>query len=108
MINTGWTGGAYGVGSRIKLKYTRAIIDAIHDGSLAKEEYEELPVFGFQFPKKCKDIPAEVMNPKLGWKDPAKYDDELNRLASKFLKNFDQYSGQLSDEVLSGGPRAPQ
>jgi phosphoenolpyruvate carboxykinase (ATP) len=105
LLNTGWTGGPYGVGSRIKLKYTRAMIDAIHDGSLAKQEYEEMPVFGLQFPKKCANVPDEVLNPRSGWPTTTKFEEAVNKLAQRFFKNFEQYEGQLTDDVLQGGPK---
>jgi phosphoenolpyruvate carboxykinase (ATP) len=105
LLNTGWTGGPYGVGSRIKLKYTRALIDAIHDGSLIKEKYEALDTFGLRYPTKCKNVPDEVLNPRTGWSDPAKFDDAVNKLAQRFVLNFKQYDGQLSPDVLSGGPK---
>jgi len=105
LLNTGWTGGAHGVGSRIKLKHTRALIDAIHDGTLIKEQFEELGVFGLRFPSKCKNVPSEILNPRSGWTDKAKYEDALNKLAQRFLLNFKQYDGQLGPEVLAGGPQ---
>ena len=74
LINTGWTGGKYGTGSRIKLKYSRAIIDAIHDGSLDNVDCETMDVFGIQIPKSCPGVPKEILNPRDTWDDKEAYD----------------------------------
>jgi len=104
LLNTGWTGGAYGEGSRISLKYTRAMIDAVNDGSLENSEYEEMPIFGLRIPKTCNNVPDQLLNPMKSWSDTEKYNRELLRLAKRFEDNFAQYEGQTSSDVLSGGP----
>jgi len=108
LLNTGWTGGAYGEGSRISLKYTRAMIDAVNDGSLEKSEYEEMPIFGLRIPKTCNNVPDQLLNPMKSWSDTEKYNRELLRLAKRFEDNFAQYKGQTSSDVLSGGPVLPK
>jgi phosphoenolpyruvate carboxykinase (ATP) len=105
LVNTGWSGGAYGVGSRIKLKYTRAIIDAIHSGALANVATVEDPVFGFQVPTTCPDVPAEMLAPRNTWADKAAYDDKAKRVAGLFRENFKKYEAQASAEVRGGGPK---
>ncbi|MCB0717711.1 MAG: phosphoenolpyruvate carboxykinase (ATP) [Bacteroidetes bacterium] len=104
LVNTGWSGGAYGVGSRISLKYTRAIIDAIHDGSLAESPTVTDQVFGFQVPTSCNGVPAEVLIPRNNWNDVSDYDRTARKLANLFVTNFERYASGVSDEVLSAGP----
>ncbi|CAN5845043.1 phosphoenolpyruvate carboxykinase (ATP) [soil metagenome] len=105
LVNTGWSGGAYGTGSRIKLKYTRAIIDAIHSGALASVATAEDPVFGFQVPTSCPDLPAEILQPRNTWSDKAAYDDKAKKVATLFRENFKKYEAQASAEVRAGGPK---
>lgn len=88
LVNTGWIGGGYGVGSRIKLKYTRAIIDAIHNGSLEKATYTKDPLFGFDVPTECAEVPAEILIPRNAWADKASYDATAQKLAGLFIANF--------------------
>lgn len=106
LVNTGWTGGSYGSGSRIKLKYTRAIIDAIHDGSLAQSPTVIDPIFGVAVPTECPNVPSELLVPRNNWEDKAKYDATASRLAQLFNKNFEKYASGVSDEVLKAGPTA--
>jgi phosphoenolpyruvate carboxykinase (ATP) len=105
LVNTGWSGGAYGVGSRIKLKYTRAIIDAIHNGSLANVECVEDPVFGLSVPKSCPEVPAEMLVPRNTWADKAAYDEKAKKVASLFRENFKKYEAHASAEVRGAGPK---
>ncbi|QDT65710.1 phosphoenolpyruvate carboxykinase (ATP) [Calycomorphotria hydatis] len=105
LVNTGWSGGGYGEGARMKLKLTRAIIDAIHSGELAKAPTVVDPVFGFGIITECKDVPAEVLQPKQTWADPAKYDETANKLAGLFIKNFEKYSADCTAEVINAGPK---
>ena len=105
LVNTGWTGGPYGEGHRMSIKHTRAIIDAIHDGSLAKASTTEDPIFGLAIPTRCANVPDEVLIPKNTWKDPAKYDQTAKKLAGLFHENFKKYADQASREILSAGPR---
>lgn len=105
LINTGWSGGAYGTGERIKLRYTRAMITAAMDGHLDKVEYKEHEVFGLQMPTSCPDVPGEILDPKATWTDKAKYDTKAFDLAEKFVKNFKQFEAHTSEEILAAAPR---
>lgn len=104
LVNTGWAGGAYGTGERMSLKYTRKVIDAIHDGSLAKTSTETLPVFDLQMPTTCEGVPDEFMIPYKAWADRDAYDATLNKLAGMFSENFRQKYSDVSEEIKSAGP----
>ena len=108
LINTGWTGSSYVAGGkRCPLKYTRAILDAIHDGSLAKEEYEVLPIFNLQIPKAVGDkVPASLLNPSKNWAEgEAKYTSNVKSLANLFVENFKTYQDKATEQVLAAGPQ---
>ncbi|MBX3359237.1 MAG: phosphoenolpyruvate carboxykinase (ATP) [Phycisphaeraceae bacterium] len=104
LLNTGWTGGAYGVGSRFKLAYTRAMVTAILNGALAKAEFTPDPVFGLPLPSAVPGVPAEVLNPRNAWKDGAAYDAQARKLATLFRENDKKYD--MPDAVRAAGPRA--
>jgi phosphoenolpyruvate carboxykinase (ATP) len=104
LVNTGWSGGAYGTGKRIKLANTRAIVDAIHSGALAKEETKRDPVFGLDAVTKCPNVPSEIMIPRNVWSDKAAYEATAKKLANLFASNFVTYEGGVSDEVKAAGP----
>lgn len=104
LINTGWTGGGYGVGKRMNLKTTRAIIDAIHDGSLVDSTYETCPKFGLNYATKCGDIPKDILSPREGWTDKTAYDAELSKLSALFRTNFDSYRNRAHVGVMAAGP----
>lgn len=104
LVNTGWSGGAYGVGSRIKLKYSRAIIDAINSGELAKAPSQQDPRFGFDIITKCSNVPDEILDPRNAWADKAAYDAQANKLVAMFNKNFNNYSEQASDDIRAAAP----
>lgn len=91
LINTGWIGGGYGVGQRIALRHTRAIVDAIHDGSLKENEFWVDPVFGLSIPRQCSRVPDEILNPQATWSDKAAYERQAHHLASLFAENIKQY-----------------
>jgi phosphoenolpyruvate carboxykinase (ATP) len=105
LVNTGWSGGGYGVGSRMKLKYTRAIIDAIHNGSLANAPTETDPVFGLEVPTLCEGVPSEILIPRNTWSDKAAYDRQANKVGALFRKNFEKYADKASAEVLAAAPK---
>ncbi len=105
LVNTGWSGGAYGTGSRIKLKYTRAIIDAIHAGSLHDVATVEDPAFGFAVPTSCPGVPAEILQPRGTWNDKAAFDAQAKKVAGLFKENFKKYEAQASAEVRGAGPK---
>ena len=104
LVNTGWTGGAYGIGSRMSLKYTRAIIDAIHDGDLNDVETVADPIFGVHVPTSCPNVPSELLVPKQVWPDAAAYEATAQKLASLFHDNFAQYADVASDAICAAGP----
>ncbi|MBK9399957.1 MAG: phosphoenolpyruvate carboxykinase (ATP) [Bacteroidetes bacterium] len=108
LVNTGWSGGAFGVGSRMKLSYTRAMITAALNGEFDKVKYEELPVFRLQMPVTCTGVPDGIMNPRNTWKDKAAFDQTAIDLAVKFVKNFSQYADGASAEILSAAPSVPE
>jgi len=105
LVNTGWSGGPYGVGSRIKLKYTRAMLTAALEGKLDEVEYEAHPVFGVQMPLTCPDVPAEILNPRNSWKDKKAYDKKAAFLAEQFVDNFENFAENASEDIKAGGPR---
>lgn len=105
LINTGWSGGAYGVGNRMSLKYTRAMITAAMKGELNEVNYEAHPVFGVLMPESCPNVPSEILNPRNTWTDKAAYDAKANTLAGLFNKNFAQYADQANEEILAAAPK---
>ncbi|KAG0309027.1 Protein kinase C-like 1 [Dissophora globulifera] len=107
LINTGWTGGAYGkTGQRISLKYSRGIIDAIHSGELKKAKYQTYPIFDLQIPETIPGIPDEVLNPATAWRGTEQeYDQAVKRLAQLFKENFTKYQDEASSEVIAAGPK---
>jgi phosphoenolpyruvate carboxykinase (ATP) len=106
LVNTGWSGGAYGTGARMKLKLTRAIITAIHNGALAEAKTVRDPIFGFEVPISCPDVPAEVLVPRNTWSDKASYDATAQKLATLFRNNFEKYADGATAEVRAAGPSA--
>ncbi len=106
MINTGWSGGPYGIGSRMKLGYTRAMITAALEGKLDNVQYEAHPVFGMMMPKECEGVPAEILNPRNTWADKAAYDTKAKDLAQQFIKNFEKYASGVDEETLAAAPKA--
>ncbi|AJS48873.1 Pck1p [Saccharomyces cerevisiae YJM1388] len=107
LINTGWTGSSYvSGGKRCPLKYTRAILDSIHDGSLANETYEILPIFNLQVPTKVNGVPAELLNPAKNWSQgESKYRGAVTNLANLFVQNFKIYQDRATPDVLAAGPQ---
>ena len=105
LVNTGWTGGPHGVGSRISLKYTRAIIDAIHDGSLDNVPTTTDPLFGLAVPTSCPNVPDEILIPKNTWSDGAAYDKQARKLAELFINNFEAYKEGSSEAIINAGPK---
>lgn len=105
LVNTGWTGGPYGTGKRMSLKYTRALIAAALNGELDNVQYENHEIFGVAMPKQCPGVPSEVLNPRNTWQDKDAYDAKANQLAGAFLKNFEKFSEFANEQILSGAPR---
>ncbi len=105
LVNTGWTGGAYGVGSRMSIKNTRACINGILDGSINESEFEVLPIFNLRIPKTLKGVDTEVLNPRNTWKDKEAYDETKKKLASMYIKNFKKYLTLESEfDFTAAGP----
>jgi len=110
LVNTGWVGGPYGTGKRCSLKYTRQLIDAIHDGSLADTEWENMPIFGLQIPKSgIKDVPKEILRPEEAWvqsgHSATAFKEKANYLAGLFQKNFKEFEDKCSAAVIAAGPK---
>ena len=105
LINTGWTGGAYGTGSRMKLGYTRDMITAALTGKLDQVDYSTLPLFELEFPTTCEGVPSELLNPRNTWADSSNYDETANNLAAKFVKNFEKFALESSPEILAAAPK---
>lgn len=105
LINTGWTGGSYGVGKRISLKYTRAMVEAALSGYFDEVEFVEHAVFGLQIPVTCQNVPDAVLNPKNTWEDKEAYDEKLKELAGHFKNNFRKFEEFANAEILAAQPR---
>jgi len=106
LVNTGWTGGPYGVGKRIHLPYTRAMIRAALLGKLENAPVRVDPNFGFSIPLSVPDVPDQVLDPRSTWADPQAYDLQAKNLVSKFIENFTQFSSGVDPKVVSAGPLA--
>ena len=104
LVNTGWSGGAYGTGNRMKLKYTRSMITAAMNGALDNVACEPHPVFGILMPNTVPDVPAEILVPRNTWADKEAYDKKANELAQLFVKNFAKYADQANEEIRSAAP----
>ena len=105
LVNTGWIGGPYGVGHRISIKYTRALLNAALDGKLAKVDFVTDPVFGFQIPTSCEGVPSEILNPINSWTNKEEYMVKYESLAKSFIENFKKYESGCSKEVLAAAPK---
>jgi phosphoenolpyruvate carboxykinase (ATP) len=106
LVNTGWTGGPHGVGHRMSLKHTRALLNAALEGKLDDVEYDEEPFFGVMVPKTAPGVPAEILNPRNTWEDKAAYDEKARGLADMFKKNFEKFAEGSTEDILSGGPKS--
>ncbi|NWF68931.1 MAG: phosphoenolpyruvate carboxykinase (ATP) [Chloroflexi bacterium] len=105
LINTGWTGGPYGVGRRMSLPHTRAIVSAVLSGALKDVELRQDPTFGFMVPLRAPDVPADILDPRNTWHDKAAYDAKAADLARQFRENFETFADQAGADVLAGGPK---
>jgi len=106
LINTGWSGGAYGTGKRMKLSYTRSMITAAMKGELNNVGYDAHPVFGVLMPASVPGVPAEILSPRNTWENKEAYDKKANELAGLFIKNFEKYAAQANEEIRSAAPKA--
>jgi phosphoenolpyruvate carboxykinase (ATP) len=104
LVNTGWTGGPYGTGHRIPIGYTRATIGAAINGVLNEISTRKDPVFGFEVPTHCPNVPDEILTPRATWADPGAYDSQAHKLARMFIDNFKQFEGQVPASLKSAGP----
>ncbi|MFA0964272.1 phosphoenolpyruvate carboxykinase (ATP) [Roseivirga sp. BDSF3-8] len=105
LINTGWSGGPYGTGSRIKLPYTRAMISAALEGKLDSVEFKNHPVFGVAMPTSCPGVPSEILDPVNTWDDKDDYQNKADKLANSFISNFGKYEEYANDEIMAGSPK---
>ena len=105
LLNTGWVGGPYGIGKRISIQYTRAMLNAALEGKLESVEYSTDPIFGFQVPKSCPDVPDKVMDPASSWPSNEAYMKRYRDLASRFIDNFKKYEDESPPEVVLAGPK---
>jgi phosphoenolpyruvate carboxykinase (ATP) len=105
LINTGWSGGEYGIGERIKLKYTRAMISAALSGKLDKVDYETTDIFGLNIPTECEGVPSEILSPRNTWKDKLAFDAKAIMLAESFITNFEKYASGAGKEILEAAPK---
>ncbi len=104
LVNTGWTGGAYGQGHRMHLSHTRRMVAAALSGELDETETFEQPVFGLKVPKHVAGVPDEVLNPRETWEDKEAYDEQTAKLAKMFGRNFEQFADDVSEEIRAAGP----
>jgi phosphoenolpyruvate carboxykinase (ATP) len=104
LVNTGWSGGSYGAGTRLKLALTRKMIDAIHSGKLASAPTSVDPVFGLHIVTACHGVPSEILTPRVTWEDQGAYDATAKKLANLFRENFRKYEADASAEVRAAGP----
>jgi phosphoenolpyruvate carboxykinase (ATP) len=104
LVNTGWTGGPYGTGSRMKLSLTRAMLRAALSGALDKGKFAKDPVFGFEVPASVPEVPDNLLSPRSTWADPSAYDVQARKLATMFRENFEQYKAQVPQDVARAGP----
>ena len=105
LVNTGWTGGPYGVGSRMKIAHTRAMITAALTGQLDNVEYVKHPIFNIEVPKRVPAVPDNVLDPRSTWPDPAKYDEQAKKLAAMFVENFKAFENDVPAAVKAAGPK---
>jgi len=105
LVNTGWVGGPYGIGKRISIKHTRALLNAALTGKLDSVEFKNDPVFGFDVPCTCPNVPDDVLDPSSSWHDKKEYDKKYKQLAQRFIENFGKFTTQTPQEVIEAGPR---
>ena len=108
LINTGWSGGSYGEGERIKLKHTRKMISAVMNGELDDIKFKEHPIFGLHIPEYIEDVPTEILDPMNTWEDKGAYISKAIQLAHSFHINFEKFESQASEQILNGGPLIDQ
>ncbi len=105
LVNTGWVGGPYGIGKRISIRYTRSLLSAALTGKLDGVAFRKDPVFGFEVPTRCPDVPEDVLDPAVSWPNRREYDQKYRQLASRFVENFKKFEDRASREVVAAGPK---
>lgn len=105
LLNTGWVGGPYGIGKRISIQYTRAMLSAAISGSLANVDYETDPIFGFEVPRNCPGVPDEVLNPASAWSSESDYTIRYQDLAARFIDNFRKFEDETDPAIRNSGPK---
>lgn len=105
LVNTGWVGGAYGIGKRISIKYTRALLSAALSGELNKVKFNIDPIFGYEVPASCPNVPSEVLDPSSSWVDKAAYEKNYKELAKRFVENFTKFADGTPKEIIEAGPK---
>jgi len=108
LVNTGWSGGEYGTGERIRLKYTRAMITAALEGKLDNVDYKKHEVFGLDMPAECEGVPTDILSPRNTWADKSAYDAKANELADQFNANFEKYQEFANDEIMNAAPKSTE
>ncbi|HOP07171.1 MAG TPA: phosphoenolpyruvate carboxykinase (ATP) [candidate division Zixibacteria bacterium] len=104
LVNTGWTGGQYGIGKRMSIHHTRTLLNAALDGKLLEAQYRKDPLFGFDVPVHCDGVPDKVLDPLLTWEDPEAYKAKYKQLAALFIENFKKYASGCTQDVVDAGP----
>jgi len=104
LVNTGWSGGPFGVGQRMSIAHTRALVRAALAGSLERVPMELDPIFRVEVPTACEGVPSETLRPRDTWADKAAYDVSARQLASRFQKNFEQFAAEVAPDVRDAGP----
>jgi len=104
-VNTGWTGGRFGVGKRISIRHTRALLNAALEGKLDKVKYRKDKLFGFEVPLSCPDVPADVLDPAESWGSKDEYWKKYDALAARYIENFKLFADGCSPEVVAAGPK---
>jgi phosphoenolpyruvate carboxykinase (ATP) len=105
LLNKGWVGGGYGIGKRISIKYTRALLNAALNGELDDVAYYTDPIFGFEVPKSCPNVPEDVLYPAQAWSSEKDYMSKYRSLAARFVDNFKKYAPECPPEVVAAGPK---
>ena len=105
LVNSGWSGGPYGVGERMSIQTTRACVDAILDGSINQQEFHVDPIYGFEVPKELPGVDSQLLDPRTTWADQDAYDKAERNLAKMYVKNFKKYEGVGSEDYTKYGPQ---
>jgi phosphoenolpyruvate carboxykinase (ATP) len=106
LVNTGWTGGSFGIGKRISIRHTRALLNAALDGSLNDAEFRKDPNFGFEFPIAVAGVDSKILDPREAWADKAAYDATAQKLVQAFIDNFEQFEQHVDEGVKQAAPTA--